>query len=273
MSGTSTGTNTGTVPDTVPQKTAGVTLPALIRSAALRSRCRERGPPSASERQLAPQSCDDCAVTRVRAVLFDWRGTLADAPKHAERVDRALAAIARTGSPELVGRAVCALEVAGSLPGIDTSFALHRAATIGALTNEGIDPELAEAIYAVDLDPASHPVFPDAADVLRELREAGVRIVLTSDFHVDLRPDLAANGIGYLIDDYVISVEHGVQKPDPGFFRLALRAAGVGADEALMVGDRPEYDGGAVALGIPVLILPPHRGAAPRGLRLVLDLV
>ena len=65
------------------------------------------------------------------------------------------------------------------------------------------------------------------------------------------------HGITHLIDAYVLSFEHGVPKPDPRIFELALQAVGMNLEETLMVGDRASHDGGAAAVGITTLILPP----------------
>ena len=64
-------------------------------------------------------------------------------------------------------------------------------------------------------------------------------------------------GLGQFIDSYTLSFEHGIQKPNPRLFEFALEQLGVTAAESLMVGDRPNRDGGAVAVGITTLILPP----------------
>jgi len=42
-----------------------------------------------------------------------------------------------------------------------------------------------------------------------------------SDIHFDLRPEFEAAGLGDLIDAFVFSFEHGVQKPPAEFFRIA----------------------------------------------------
>jgi beta-phosphoglucomutase-like phosphatase (HAD superfamily) len=100
-----------------------------------------------------------------------------------------------------------------------------------------------------------------------------VKIALVSDIHFDLRADLANHGVADLFDAYVLSFEHGFQKPDPKMFQLALDAVGVEASDALMVGDRVSHDGGAVSVGITTLILPVLRELVPRGLDVVLPLV
>lgn len=79
----------------------------------------------------------------------------------------------------------------------------------------GLDEELAEALYRLGFDPESHPLYPDVPNVLAAIRDLGVRIGLVSDIHFDLRVDLAQHRIADLIDAYVLSFEHGFQKPDP----------------------------------------------------------
>ena len=94
-----------------------------------------------------------------------------------------------------------------------------------------------------------------------------------SDIHFDLRADLAQQGIADLIDAYVLSYEHGFQKPDPRIFELALDAVGAQPEEALMIGDRASHDGGAVSAGIPTLLLPAPQELVPRGLDVVLTML
>jgi putative hydrolase of the HAD superfamily len=59
-----------------------------------------------------------------------------------------------------------------------------------------------------------------------------------------------------LLDDIVTSAEAGARKPSAAIFKRALTLAGVGADDAIHVGDSIEEDlAGARAAGIePVLI-------------------
>jgi HAD superfamily hydrolase (TIGR01493 family) len=203
-----------------------------------------------------------------RAVLFDWRGTLAHCPEDAWWVGRALQAIGRPVDPEVVEAAVAGLRAAAELPEVvaaeryeDCSAALHHSVTMRRFERAGLD------------DPTSHPLFPDVPEVLAAIRARGVRIALVSDIHFDLRADLAAHRIAELVDVYVLSFEHGFQKPDPRMFTLALDAVGAEPGEALMVGDRASHDGGAVAAGIATLLLPTPNELAPRGLAVVLRLL
>jgi FMN phosphatase YigB (HAD superfamily) len=107
----------------------------------------------------------------------------------------------------------------------------------------------------------------DARGTVAALREAGLRIAVVSDIHVDIRPAFAAAGIP--VDVFTLSFEQGVQKPDPAMFTRTLAALGLEPHEALMVGDRSRPDGAAVELGIATLLLPPLLQPADRRLHLV----
>jgi FMN phosphatase YigB (HAD superfamily) len=132
---------------------------------------------------------------------------------------------------------------------------------------------LSEALYDVTVDPASWETFPDVLPVLRSLRDGGVRVGVLSDTGFDLRPVFDALGLSRWIDDVAMSFETGVCKPDRSAFVGACERLGCEPAETLMVGDNPLTDGGAVAAGLPVLLLPPADGDGPRGLERVLPLV
>ena len=209
-----------------------------------------------------------------RAVLFDWRGTLVHCPPPVWWAERAFGSIGRPPTARALAAAAAALEEAGDLPDIDSSAERHREATLRVFARHGLDAELAEALYGLDADPANHPLYPDAEPVLREIHARGVGIALVSDFHLDLRPVLAQHGIADLFDAWVLSFEHGIQKPDARMFTLALDALEVRPEDALMVGDRASHDGGAAAAGIATLILPPPpERLEPRGLDVVTRLL
>jgi HAD superfamily hydrolase (TIGR01509 family) len=215
-----------------------------------------------------------------RAILFDWRGTLVHDPPHEWWVATALTRAGRAPTGERVAALCDALRQAASLPevaagevGCDCSKAAHRAWSMMFFERAGLDEELAETLYALDLDPVAHPFYPDAAPALRALHERGCRVALVSDIHVDLRPEFAAAGLDRYVDAFVLSYEHGVQKPDRAVFEIALRELKAVAEEALMVGDRASHDGAAAAAGITTLLLAPVASAdTPVGLNRVLAL-
>ena len=55
----------------------------------------------------------------------------------------------------------------------------------------------------------------------------------------------------------MLSFEVGAVKPDPRIFEIALERLGVDANEAVMVGDSEEADGGAAALGCGFVLVDP----------------
>ncbi|MFF1285848.1 HAD family hydrolase [Streptomyces sp. NPDC058299] len=201
------------------------------------------------------------------AVLFDFSGTLFRI-ESAESWLRAV--LAESGhvlpGPELA-RTARALEAAGALPGgaapvevpadlaevwaaRDKSAELHRAAYTGLSRRVPLpDPGLHDALYERHMSPAAWSPYPDAARVLRTLRERGTGIGVVSNIGWDPRPVFREHGLDAYVDAYVLSYEHGVQKPDPGLFSVACAALGADPRQVLMVGDNRVADGGATALG------------------------
>ena len=166
-------------------------------------------------------------------------------------------------------------EIASALDRCDVSLDVHRAANLAWFHAAGLDDELALAIWSRDGHPDATFAFSDSAPVMAALREQGVAVAVVSDIHFDVRDHFRRHELDQFVDAYVLSYEHGIQKPDAAMFTLALDALGVTADQALMVGDTPANDGGAAGVGIATFILPgPFRPGrtGPRGLDSVLRL-
>lgn len=215
-----------------------------------------------------------------RAVLFDWRGTLFHDEDEADFIRASAASIGRTLTSAEVNALVERLPAAAEHPDViaahgtaDCSPDLHRAAVLLELGVAGFDHDLALACHDRDGNPNASMPYPDAAEVLQRLKACGMRIGVISDIHYHLAPLFEHYDLGQFIDSYTLSFEHAIQKPNPRLFELALEQLGVTAAETLMVGDRPERDGGAAAVGITTLILPPVPNYTSRGLDFVLQLV
>ncbi|WP_299537234.1 HAD family hydrolase [uncultured Streptomyces sp.] len=206
----------------------------------------------------------------IKGVMFDFSGTLFRIESVDSWFRSVLPAHGVRPAEEEIGRYVAELTAAGALPGgpqpvrvparlarayarRDESAELHRAAYTG-LAREVALPEdgLYDALYARHMEPAAWLPYPDAAEVLRGLRADGTRIAVVSNIGWDLRPVFRAHGLDEFVDAYVLSFEHGVQKPDPELFRTALAALDLPPAEAVMVGDDRHADGGAAALGCEV---------------------
>lgn len=199
----------------------------------------------------------------MRAVLFDWRGTLVVPPTFQDWIRDGLSRCRREMDADLVDELTARIVESNGpadrldTPGMDTDPALHRSISPGVLTDAGIDDQLAEAIYASESDWRQNPWATDAAATLRELAEADVLIGIVSDIHFDIRPSFSAIGVADAITAYSLSFEVGAQKPNPEIFDHALSALGASPSQTLFVGDRSGPDGGAVEHGMMTLLLPP----------------
>lgn len=86
-------------------------------------------------------------------------------------------------------------------------------------------------------------VFPGAFDVLRTLRERGMRMgILTNGFSETHREKIALLQLGEYFDAIFIADEVGMIKPDPLLFAHACTTLGSAPARTAMVGDRYERD-------------------------------
>ncbi|MFE6776695.1 HAD family hydrolase [Streptomyces sp. NPDC057702] len=227
-----------------------------------------------------------------KGTLFDFSGTLFRV-EPAERWLRAgLRAVGADPAPPEFARLLRELRAVGAQPGgaaprevpahlaagwqvRDLSPDRHRSAYLAQSRQVGVDHAgLHEALYERHREPAAWEPYPDAAEVLTGLRERGVRVAVVSNIGWDPRPVFRRHGLDRCVDAYLLSFEHGIQKPDPALFQLACATLGVSAPETVMVGDDRHADGGAAAIGCRVHFvdhLPVDQ--RPDGLRPVLDLI
>ncbi len=98
-----------------------------------------------------------------------------------------------------------------------------------------------------------------ARAALDGLEALGVRraVVSNSDGRAELhlRDCDMLRGIEFVVD----SAKVGIEKPDPGIFRIALDRMGIAAERALFVGDiRSVDEDGARAAGLHFVLIDPH---------------
>lgn len=180
----------------------------------------------------------------IRAVVFDWFGTLAQWPhgpsssytslfeQHGYRVD-----------PDLLNRyharwdGVDHTEHSTSRDGY---MAWTRQRLVGLAAECGVPQSerdvLVDAMVEVDQRTAM-VVFPEVLSVLRELRQRGLRIGVCSNWNWDLDVVLEATAVAPLIDAAVTSARVGYRKPHAAIYDSILTALDVTAPEALFVGD------------------------------------
>lgn len=202
--------------------------------------------------------------TRPRfGVLFDVGYTLLD---ESARLDAALAwtrdALAETGVSVATTGLHRAYIAACTAPDPDEPSLL-----VQSLASLGVDREAARAIRrrlpwdTVPLEP-----YADAADALRLLHDAGLKLGVLANQPASAREDLGNAGLLPFFDDVWLSDAVGMHKPDPAFFRLALSVWSLPPDRVAYVGDRPDNDvAPAKRLGMRTvrLHLGPHRDQPP----------
>jgi putative hydrolase of the HAD superfamily len=159
----------------------------------------------------------------------------------------------------------------------------------------GVDDDDVAAVLA-GLEAASRydvEAYPEAAEVLAAVGEAGVAVAVCSNWGWHLDPLLEAAGLSGVVDLAVTSARVGVRKPHPDIYQHTLDRLGVDPGAAVFVGDTwlPDVEGpllagvrGAVhverADGVASPACPPggRDGTTPRArcvpdLRPVLDLL
>jgi HAD superfamily hydrolase (TIGR01493 family) len=216
-------------------------------------------------------------VPAVGAVLFDFSNTLfhmvdvrtwlervAAVTGHALDVDDALADVATAAARP---------DVLAAQEGRDLSETAHRDAMRAWFSHvpalAGVEDTAVDVLRA----PEAWVPYPDTAEVLGALAARGVPVGVVSDIGWDIRAHARHAGLADLVGSWTLSCEIGTEKPDPVVFRAACASLGVDPRAALMVGDNPARDGGAVTLGCRAFLLPGEHRLGERGLRAVLDLV
>ncbi|MET8090545.1 HAD-IA family hydrolase [Micromonospora sp. NPDC005220] len=251
-------------------------------------------PDHAEPPQTSPPGTAEAPAARrasrrpVKAVLFDFHGTLAQVEDPQQWVLKAAAAcgvtLDRVRATSLADRLLTAGRAGGPLPARvpprlaelwadrDLYQHAHRGAYTGLAetVDAGIDG-FADALYERLLVAEGWQPYADTAPTLTALRDAGVPVAVVSNIGFDLRPHFDAWGLTDLVGAFALSYEVGRCKPDPAIFWRACGMLGVDPEQTLMVGDTPA-DAGAVAAGCSVLVLPAAEPGRENGLGAVLDL-
>jgi FMN phosphatase YigB (HAD superfamily) len=200
------------------------------------------------------------------AVLLDAFGTLVtlDAPAPLLRAllaERLGAQVTEAQAAEAIGA-----EVAYYRDHLHEGIDMVRTSALHAHCAEVLrralpaNPALAAAdpglMTEILLDMLRFKVFDEVPAVLTRLREAGLRLVVASNWDSSLDAVLDGAGLLGLVDGVVSSAAAGYAKPDPRLLHRALALAGVPSHEAVHVGDGFREDvGAALGAGLrPVLL-------------------
>jgi putative hydrolase of the HAD superfamily len=189
----------------------------------------------------------------LRAVLFDWGGTLVEFTWDDELLragHRAgLAALGRENEADAF-TARFAAELQPTLrPGDDYRALLRQELDAG---DDEVDRFL-DADYAV-WTPA-HALLGHAHALLEALRSRGLRLAVVANGWPEparlTRRRMTELGIADRVDEIVLADEVGARKPDARIFQAALERLGVEPGEAIHVGDRLDDDvAGAANAGL-----------------------
>jgi HAD superfamily hydrolase (TIGR01549 family) len=133
-----------------------------------------------------------------------------------------------------------------------------------------VPPEAIQVLLATHMRELSKAVvFPEHhRELLRQLRRRHrLAVVSNFDYTPTARLVLEREGVADLFETIVISDEVGWRKPKPLIFELALRRLGVGAGDALFVGDRADIDvAGAQGVGMASAWINREAEALPEGM-------
>ncbi len=214
---------------------------------------------------------------RLRAVLFDFSDTLF----HIHHAPRILDLLEPDSNVDLVDieSILEQVWVESSTPeeqakGRDLSPEAHRQCWTDLFRPfDRLSPGLPERVYAEISNPEAWSAYPDTIETLETLSRRGIPIGVVSDIGWDIRAVFTRFGLESLISAWVLSFEHGREKPDPRLFHAGCTGLGTTPAETLMVGDNVQRDGGAASAGLTALTLPRYQGNHDRGLRTVLDLL
>lgn len=204
-----------------------------------------------------------------RVITLDALGTLVALDDPAPRL---VAALAERGAAISEAQAAAALaeEIAVYRAGHDTAVDAASLARLrsrcaevlrAALRRAGGDVDAVAPAAMVDalLGALRFAPYPDVPRVLAELRAAGHRLVVVSNWDVSLHEMLRTTGLATLVDGAISSAEAGARKPAPVIFHRAVALAGADsptARAALHAGDSLELDvAGAHAAGLEAVLV------------------
>ena len=107
--------------------------------------------------------------------------------------------------------------------------------------DETLGPYFGE--HYIRISPFQTALFPDAKEVLAELKKEGYHLhIITNGFKDVQHIKLETSDIKSYFDVILSSEELGVNKPNPVIFKKALEMAGAKAENSTMIGDNLEVD-------------------------------
>lgn len=218
-------------------------------------------------------------MSEVQAVLFDFGNTLF---AHDPLPDTILTTCGRLGtsvSPSWAAGVAARIDAAAHTPGelqhprdLDAAVWRERWHVLYAVADDEV-PGLGAALYDAMHNPLAWRPYMSTGVTLSSLHRMGVPVAIVSNTGWDVRTVFAAHHMQQLVTAFVLSYEVDVVKPSPLIFHRACAALGVQPADALMVGDDPVADAGAVRAGLRTLLLPALPPGAPNGVEVAAQIL
>ncbi|MCY4450080.1 MAG: HAD family hydrolase [Chloroflexi bacterium] len=216
----------------------------------------------------------------IRAVFFDFYGTLADWPAAEDLQQDAAAAegiaIERSAVASAYRTANAYLDEENAKGHVrertqeerDAVFAEYERRLLADAGAPDVSLDVAARVWErVRSAPEELQLLPGAEAALAELRGRGLTLGVISNMGLELNGLLEGLGIGAYLPVRSCTATAGVSKPHPRIFQSALTQARVRPDEAVHIGDSIPADvEGARSAGIaPVLVQRAPGPRPPRG--------
>ncbi len=186
---------------------------------------------------------------RFRAVIFDLDGTLIDsAPDIADAINMVMAEYGRRALTERTVR---------DMVGSGWAGLLERAMTLTGGMPDGAESAVEEKFRQFYLPRSTRlsSLYPGVAWTIDSLHRDGTAIgVCTNKRQAGADHVVATFGLGHAIGA-VVGGDTGVMKPDPAHLAIVLDRLGVGAAEAVMVGDSHADVAAAHGAGMPCVVV------------------
>jgi HAD superfamily hydrolase (TIGR01549 family) len=208
----------------------------------------------------------------IRAITFDLGGTLIESKMDLEGYHKALATYLKTKGYEVEPqrlRSVIDTALAHlseiQAEGREKTFEEVYREALGRIQFEAKDRTLGE-IRELFKAHSSIMVYPCVDQLLSDLSKKYKLGLISNSIHSTPREIVTERGWGEYFSAVVVSRDIGFRKPRPEIFRHALNLLGVGAAEALHVGDRVDADvRGASAVGMTPIWISQGRETIWRG--------
>jgi putative hydrolase of the HAD superfamily len=205
----------------------------------------------------------------VKAVVFDFYGTLAETPDWGPSWTDLVAAVGYELPDDVRDRwwndGIDGTEHDEHSQSRDHYVAWQQARIRGMLVDCGVPAEIQDELIMRVRDIGAHRrmrAYEEVPEVLAELRARGLTVVICSNWDWDLAEAVEASGLDGSFDGMISSAWVGARKPHRRIYDAVLDLAEVAPADALFVGDTWSCDvEGPRAAGFePVYVRRPHFG-------------